>query len=312
MGDAPACTQQDRLPFPMTITHRLSLLTKAVFLGISCLAPLSELRADLAEVKAAGVLRHAGIPYANFVSGSGDGLDVELMQRFASALGVRYEYVRADWTTLFPAITGRQIVPKGDDIEDLGPVPVTADIAANGITVLEWRKKAVDFSAPTFPTQVWLIASKRSPLNPIKPSVSLEKDIASVRALISGQSLFCKANTCLAPELFDLGSVGATAVPFKGSLNDLAPAVVSGASDLTLLDVPDTLVALGKWPEELKVIGPIGPLQDMCVAFPKTSPELRKAFDHFFAELVAKGDYRKLVEKYYPYTFQYFPEFLAR
>jgi membrane-bound lytic murein transglycosylase MltF len=46
---------------------------------------------DLADVKARGVLRHLGIPYANFVTGSGDGLDVEVMRRFAAYLGVKYE-----------------------------------------------------------------------------------------------------------------------------------------------------------------------------------------------------------------------------
>ena len=270
-----------------------------------------QLLADLAEVKASGTLRHIGIPYANFVSGSGDGLDVELMQRFAASLGVRYEYVSADWSTLFPDLTGRKIVAKGNDIEDLGPVPVRADVAANGITVLAWRAKAVDFSIPTFPTQVWLIARKDSPLAPIKPSGDLSVDIAEVRKLVTGKTLFCKAGTCLAPELFKLEQEGATAQLFKGSLNDLAPAVIQGKAELTLLDVPDTLVALGKWPSEIKVIGPIGPVQDMAVAFPKSSPQLRLAFNEFFKTLNASGEYRKMVEKYYPYAFSYFPQFFT-
>ena len=41
---------------------------------------------DLDEIRSAGVLRHLGIPYANFVTGSGDGLDVELIQGFAQHL----------------------------------------------------------------------------------------------------------------------------------------------------------------------------------------------------------------------------------
>lgn len=46
---------------------------------------------DLREIREAGVLRHLGIPYANFVTGSGDGLDVELIQLFARHLGVAYQ-----------------------------------------------------------------------------------------------------------------------------------------------------------------------------------------------------------------------------
>ncbi len=34
---------------------------------------------DLDEIKKSGVLRHLGVPYANFVTGSGDGMDVELV-----------------------------------------------------------------------------------------------------------------------------------------------------------------------------------------------------------------------------------------
>ena len=45
------------------------------------------------EVMKHGKLRHLGTPYAHFVTGSGDGFSVELMQLFAKYLGVRYEYV---------------------------------------------------------------------------------------------------------------------------------------------------------------------------------------------------------------------------
>ena len=46
---------------------------------------------DLADIKKAGVIRHLGIPYANFVTGAEDGFDVELVQKFAVSLGVKYQ-----------------------------------------------------------------------------------------------------------------------------------------------------------------------------------------------------------------------------
>ncbi|MGB5445339.1 MAG: ABC transporter substrate-binding protein, partial [Psychromonas sp.] len=68
---------------------------------------------DLAEIQAAGVLRHIGIPYANFVTHYklGDkvingGMDTELMKDFAAHLGVKYEYVPATWTTVIGLLTG--------------------------------------------------------------------------------------------------------------------------------------------------------------------------------------------------------------
>lgn len=289
-----------------------NLLWSGIALLAAMAAPGLARAGDLDAVKAAGVLRHLGIPYANFITGAGDGFDVEIMQQFAASLGVKYEFVAADWPTLFPDLTGRKIVSRGNEIEDLGPAPVKADVAACGVTVLPWRQKAVDFSDPTFPTQVWLLARKDSPVSPIKPSGVLAADIEAVKALLSGRSLFCKASTCLDSALYQLDKTGARCVAFQGALNELAPALINREAQLTLLDVPDTLVALKKWPAEIKVIGPVGPVQDMAVAFPKSSPKLRAAFNQFLARLKAGGQYRQLVEKYYPFAFQYFPEFFAR
>lgn len=47
-------------------------------LGLLSLVSLAA-RADLKEIQARGEMRHLGIPYANFVTGAGDGFDVELM-----------------------------------------------------------------------------------------------------------------------------------------------------------------------------------------------------------------------------------------
>ncbi len=62
---------------------------------------------DLDAIRARGVLRHLGIRYASFVTGGGDGLDVELVRRFAQKLGVRYEYVETDWPAALPDLVGR-------------------------------------------------------------------------------------------------------------------------------------------------------------------------------------------------------------
>ncbi|MBO0217667.1 transporter substrate-binding domain-containing protein, partial [Vibrio sp. Vb2880] len=66
------------------------------------------------------------------------------------------------------------------------------------------------------------------------------------------------------------------------------------------LDVADTLIALEKWPGEIKVIGPISENQKMAVAFRKNSPELRKAFDRHLDSRKKDGSYEKLVKKDYP------------
>lgn len=264
---------------------------------------------DLKDIKTEGVLRHLGIPYANFVTGSGDGMDVELIRLFASSLKVRYEYVQTDFDDIFRDLTGKKVVPSGNDVTVEGSVAVRGDVAASGLTVIPWRQKVVDFSLPTFPNQVWLVARADSPIKPIKPSGSLRKDIQAVKNLLRNHTVMGKTGTCLDPGLYDLKATGALIRLFSGSLNDIAPAIVNGEAELTLLDVPDALVALQKWPGKIKVIGPISEKQEMATAFAKDAPELREAFNAFLGECKRDGTYMRMIRKYYPFAPQYFPEF---
>jgi ABC-type amino acid transport substrate-binding protein len=271
--------------------------------------PVTASAADLQDVKKAGVLRHLGIPYANFVTGSGDGMDVELIKLFAKHIGVKYEYVQSNWGEIFGDLTGKKVKVNKNDIITVGDVPIKGDLIANGLTVLPWREKIVNFSAPTFPNQVWLIARWDSKMKPIKPTGKLEKDIQAVKKLLNERRLLGKTGTCLDPSLYDINATGAEVTLFEGSLNDIAPAVINGKAELTLLDVPDALVALQKWPGKLKIIGPISPVQDMSVGFRKDSPALLNAFNRFLTDCRRDGTYNQLVKKYYPFAFKYFPEF---
>jgi ABC-type amino acid transport substrate-binding protein len=264
---------------------------------------------DLPEILAAGTLRHLVIPYASFVTGRGDGLDVEVMQRFAAHLGVRYERVETDWTSTIGDLTGRVYVRDGDTVRIVGEVPVRGDIIGHGMTVLPWRDELVDFSRPTFPTQIWLLVPAEHTLAPIKPSGRLEDDIAAVESCLLRLEVLTKPGTCLDPSLYRLSEKGATVVTFDGSLNFMAPAVLEGHSEATILDVPDALEALRCFPGRLKVIGPLSAPQHMAFAFAPEAPKLRRTFDEFYAGLLADGTYLRLVGKYYPAVRHYFPTF---
>jgi ABC-type amino acid transport substrate-binding protein len=267
--------------------------------------------ADLPEIKQKGVLRHIGIPYANFVTGSGDGMDVELIKLFAQDLGVKYEFVNASWDSVISDLTGKKVKPKGNDIEIIGDAPIRGDLIANGFTVLPWREKIVNYSNPTFPNQIWLVARADSPVKPITPSGDIGMDISAVKALLKGRTLLGKAKTCLEPSLYGIKETGAQVKLFPGELNELAPAVVNGEAELTMLDVPDALVALEKWPSKIKIIGPLSPNQEMAVAFAKNSPQLREAFNQFFVKCKADGKYLSIVKKYYPAVFDYYADFFT-
>jgi ABC-type amino acid transport substrate-binding protein len=265
--------------------------------------------ADLDEIRQRGVLRHLGIPYANFVTGTGDGMDVELTRLFARSLGVKYEYVPTDWGTVVQDLIGKKVNAKGSDVELLEDTRITGDMIANGFTVIPWREKVVNFSRPTFPSQIWLIARADSKVRPIKPTGKIDKDIEKSRALLKGKSVLALEKTCLDPALYKLSDTGANVILFNGKLNELAPALINNEAELTILDVPDALIALEKWPGKLKIIGPISAKQVMGAAFPKDSPKLQSAYDIFLKKAKTDGTYMMIVNRYYPSAKRYFPEF---
>ena len=201
---------------------------------------------------------------------------------------------------------------KGDDVKFVGTSPIRGDLIANGLTVLTCRKKILDYSDPTFPNQVWVVARIDSPIMPIRSFGNMLDDIHAVKRLLKGYSLIGKANTCLDPSLYDINKTGAKIIMFNRSLNELVPALINNEADLTLIDVPDALIALQKYPEKFKILGPVSEIQDMAVGFRKDSPQLRKEFNVFLKKCKADGTFHRIVEKYYPYAFKYYPEFFQK
>jgi ABC-type amino acid transport substrate-binding protein len=239
-------------------------------------------------------------------------MDVEIMQLFSKKLDVRYEYVKTDWGTVVEDLIGRKVKAVGDNVEYGATVPVRGDLIANGFTILPWRHHVVDYSTPTFPSQIWLVARADSSMKPIKPTASIDDDVATVRKMIRGKKVLALPKTCLDPAIYKLSDTGADISLFGGKLNELAPALVNGDAELTILDVPDALIALEKWPGKIKIVGPISRKQEMGVGFPKGSPQLREAFNGFLKEIKADGTYDRIVKKYYPTIRAFFPEFFQK
>jgi ABC-type amino acid transport substrate-binding protein len=263
----------------------------------------------LSDIRTRGVLRHLGVPYANFVTGAGDGLSVEVIQLFAEHLGVKYQFVKTSWNDVFPDLLGREVHYEGDNATLGKSKPIRGDIIDNGLTVLAWRQKVVSFSKPTFPNQVWLISRTGGGLKPIRPTGDITKDIAAVKALVNRKTLLGKNGTCLEPSLYGLKEAGARTSSYRGNLNEMAPAVINGLTDTAILDVPDVLVALEKWPGQILVIGPVSPQQEMSAAFRPSDTLLLQEFNRFMDQIRKDGRYRKLIEKYYPAVLDYYPDF---
>lgn len=287
--------------------HRIGLICWIVtFISANVMA------GDLEKLRETGVLRHLGVPYAAFVTGSGEGFDVQMMKAFAAHLGVEYKYVPTEWKMAIPDLTGKNFVIRSEAAEVTGDCLIRGDVLANGLTVLPWRKTLLAYSTPTFPSQVWLVVRADSPVDPIVPSGDVNSDIKATRAKLQDMKVLCKTGTCLDPRLFNLEGAGAKPLEFPASLNDLAPAVILGEAESTLLDVPDAVMALQKFPGRIKVIGPLSDMQLMAVGFRKDQPELLAEFNSFFSKFWSSGAYLKLVNEYYPLIHRYFPDFFAR
>ncbi len=269
---------------------------------------------DLADIKARGELRHLGIRYANFVTGAGDGFDVELAQGFAKHIGVKYTLVYTDFYSVVRDLLGKNVQITDGNVELVGDFPIKGDMIATGFTYLPWREKILLFSEPTFPSQVVLIARADSDLSPVPDTGSLAKDITQTKALIGKQSVLAMERTCLDPANYGLKNTGYDIRLYTRSsnINEMVPALLNKEADLSLLDVPDLMLDMPKWPGKFKVIGPISEDQILAAAFPKDSPHLRDAFNEYLRKIKADGTYDKLVDKYYPAIRQYFPDFFKK
>jgi ABC-type amino acid transport substrate-binding protein len=270
--------------------------------------------ADLKEIRERGVIRHLGIKYANFVTADGKGFDVELVQGFARHLGVRYELVFSDFVSVIRDLLGQDVVRKGEEVTLTGDYPVRGDIIATGFTILPWREKVLLYSAPTFPSQVLLVARTESEHHPIPPRSELRAEIADTKSLLGKHSLLVMEKTCLDPANYGLKNAGYNIRPYTATsnLDEMVPALLRGDAEFTLLDVPDAVIDLQRWAGRIKVIGPISAHQELAAAFPRPSPALRAAFNEYLKQIRADGTYDRLVNRYYPGIRNYFPEFFAR
>ncbi len=289
-------------------------IARSPFLLVCLSAAVTVSAADLKEIQERGVLRHLGIPYANFVTVEGKGFDVELVQGFARELGVDYELVYSDFVNIIRDLLGQEVVRKEGEISLSGDFPVRGDMIATGFTILPWREKVLLYSAPTFPSQVLAVTRSEAAHSPVPAHSDLPAEIQETRKVLEGKSLLVMEKTCLDPANYDLKGVGIDLRPYTASTNlsEMVPALLADQAEFTLLDVPDALIDLQRWAGRIKVIGPVSAPQDLAAAFPRSSPELRAAFDRYLVKIKEDGTYDKLVNKYYPGVRHYFPDFFAR
>lgn len=265
--------------------------------------------ATLADIRSRGELRHIGLPYARFVTGSGDGLEVDLIKAFAHHLGVRYTFVATSRQDLLSDLVGRPADGAAAGTEP--PQEPRGDLAAAGLTITPERQAVIAFSTPVFPTEVWLLTRGDSPLQPIAPSGTTAADIEAVLTQIHGLRILGIPNSTLWPEAVGLAPPRVVPVTFMGNLNDMVPALIRGDADATLIDLAIAGGILQRYAGRVKVIGPVSAPQGIGVAFAPASSELRLAFDAFFRRCRETGAYVTMVRTYYPGVLMMRPAFFV-
>ncbi len=251
---------------------------------------------DLQTILEKGELVHLGINFANFNTAKSNGFCYEFINMFCDELKVEHKFYESDWNIIIEDLTGKKNgVVKGD-------------LISTGMTILPWREDLVDFSDPIFPTQVLVVASLSSNMQTVKTS-DFEQEYKDTVSQLKGNRVACLMGTSLDLAEYNIDRDGYEVVPFDGSVDDIIPAVIQGKADAGLVDIGDALIAMQRWPGKFKIIGPITDLQYIGVAFRKSSPELKDRFNQFYAESKQNGRYMELVQKYYPFMIEYYPEF---
>ncbi|MFT7052847.1 MAG: membrane-bound lytic murein transglycosylase MltF [Psychromonas sp.] len=290
---------------------------------LSCLILIADkvVARDLQEVKAAGVLRHIGIPYANFVTISPadgklneGGLDVDIIRGFAVYLGVEYQFVIGRSDNVYGLLTGQNAQYTDHKIVFGKQEKIQGDLIADGVTILDWRKNIVDFSDDYFPAGIWLFARSDSTLQPIIPSGSILEDIEQVKKQLNGREVLGRKHSSLDPALYHLKATGAQILDsrYDQRPDEMVLSIIKNSAETTLVDVVDGLTALATWSGAIKAIGPISEAQRMAVVFPKSSPKLRQAFNTYLKKIRADGRFNKMVKKHYPEIFNFYPVYFSK
>jgi membrane-bound lytic murein transglycosylase F len=228
--------------------------------------------ADLAEVKASGVLRVLvvdGSPaFLSLKAGGEPGMDREILDAFARLHKLTVKAVEAPtWESLVPML-----------IEGKG------DVVAGGVTVTPARSQKIDFTVEVFPTRHVVMTRKPTPL---------VTTLAELRALkvgtIKGSSMAeAIAGAGVPAGHVDDGLVsgGAPAALRSGRIT----ATVTGIEDAFLDQRADPAMQIGLF---------VGPAGSLAYGVRKDAPQLKAALDEYLGNLRRTPTWSRLVLKYF-------------
>lgn len=213
-------------------------------------------------------------PPFNLIDASGQvgGFDVEIGQALCAKMKVECEVVTSDWDGIIPALNAKKF-----------------DFLIASMSITEERKVAVDFTEPYYTNKLQFVAPKGTDFKTDKASLQ-GKVIGAQRATIAGTWLEDNLNGVVDLKLYDTQ---------ENAYLDLS----SGRLDGILAD------SFVQW-EWLKSDAgksfefkgdPVFDNDKIGIAVRK-GDELREKLNAALAEIVADGTYKKINDKYFPFS----------
>jgi polar amino acid transport system substrate-binding protein len=210
-------------------------------------------------------------PFEYYQGNELTGFDVEIMGAIADKLGLKLEWKKANFDTIFTALAAGSF-----------------DAVAAASTIKPDRLQVVDFSDPYYNARQSLtVNTAKTP------------DITTTDQLPSGSVIGVQKGTTgkdwatenLAPK----GMQIKTYTNAPDAFTDLEAGNITGVIN----DEPSSEAEVTSRPD-LKVVEPIDTGEHYGIAIAKTNPNLTKAINGALAAIIADGTYKQIFSKYFP------------
>ncbi|OEC41507.1 amino acid ABC transporter [Pseudomonas sp. 1D4] len=213
-------------------------------------------------------------PPFNLIDASGKvgGFDIEVAQALCAKMKVECDVVTSDWDGIIPALNAKKF-----------------DFLAASMSITEERKQAVDFTDPYYTNKLQFIAPKDADFKTDKASLK-GKVIGAQRATIAGTWLEDNMADVVDIKLYDTQ---------ENAYLDLASGRVDGVLADKFVNWEWLKSDAGKGFEFKGE--PVFDNDKIAIAVRKGDP-LREKLNAALKEIVADGTYKKINDKYFPFS----------
>ncbi|TBU83810.1 ABC transporter substrate-binding protein [Phytopseudomonas dryadis] len=213
-------------------------------------------------------------PPFNLIDASGQvgGFDVEIAQALCAKMQAECEVVTSDWDGIIPALNAKKF-----------------DFLVASMSITEERQQAVDFTDPYYTNKLQFIAPKDSDFKSDKDSLK-GKVIGAQRATIAGTWLEDNLDGVVDIKLYDTQ---------ENAYLDLSSGRVDGVLADTFVNWEWLKSDAGK---NFEFKGePVFDDDKIGIAVRK-GDALRERLNTALAEIIADGTYKKINDKYFPFS----------